>query len=201
MMDYPKQIRELIESFQLLPGIGKKTAERLAIYVFSDMGDSDAKRFSEALINVKANLHRCPICQNISLNEGKCEICNDDKRDQQTIMVVEGIKDVFIMEKMQNYNGVYHVLNGAINFANGIGVDDINIASLIERVKDGQVKEVILATNATTEGETTARYIKVMLEEYPVLVTRIAHGLPFGGDISYADEMTLLKAIEGRRNY
>ena len=128
-------------------------------------------------------------------------MCEDSNRNSEVVMVVEGIKDVFIMEKMNNYHGLYHVLDGAINFAAGIGVDDINIASLIERVKEGKIKEVILATNATTEGETTARYIKVMLEDYDVLVTRIAHGLPFGGDISYADEMTLLKAIEGRRNY
>jgi recombination protein RecR len=200
-MDYPKPIRDLIDGYLTLPGIGKKTAERLALYTFSQMQDDDIKRLGEAIINVKSSLYRCPKCHNISSLDGLCEVCSDLGRDQSVVMVVEAIKDVFIMERMNEYKGVYHVLDGAINFASGIGVDDINIASLIERVKSGEVKEVILATNATTEGETTARYIKVMLEDYDVLVSRIAHGLPFGGDISYADEMTLLKAIEGRRKY
>lgn len=200
-MDYPKVIKDLIEGYLALPGIGKKTAERLALFTFSEMEEFDAKRLSEAIVNVKENLYRCPICHNITETETPCEVCLDHNRDQQTVMVVENIKDVFIMEKMQEYKGVYHVLDGAINFASGVGVDDINIASLIERVKAGNVKEIIIATNATTEGETTARYLKVLLEEYDVYTTRIAHGLPFGADISYADEMTLLKAIEGRRKY
>ena len=199
-MDYPKQIKDLIEAYQHLPGIGKKTAERLAIFTFADMNEENVLRLSNAVKGVKEGLCRCSLCHNISEGD-KCEVCEDSNRNPEVVMVVEGIKDVFIMEKMNNYHGLYHVLDGAINFAAGIGVDDINIASLIERVKEGKIKEVILATNATTEGETTARYIKVMLEDYDVLVTRIAHGLPFGGDISYADEMTLLKAIEGRRNY
>ena len=200
-MDYPKQIKSLIEAYQYLPGIGKKTAERLALFTFSDMEEENIKRLSDAIKNINDGLCICPICHNVSTINDGCEICQDGERNHEIVMVVEAIKDVFIMEKMQNYHGVYHVLHGAINFAAGIGVDDINIASLIQRVKDGNIKEVILATNATTEGETTARYIKVLLEDYPVLITRIAHGLPFGGDISYADEMTLLKAIEGRRNY
>ena len=200
-MDYPKPIKELIEGYLALPGIGKKTAERLALFTFSEMDEEVSKRLGEAIINVKNNLYRCPICHNISETEDSCEICRDESRSKEIIMVVETIKDVFIMEKMQEYKGLYHVLDGAINFAAGIGVDDININSLIERIKQGEVKELIIATNATTEGETTARYIKVMLEDTDVLVSRIAHGLPFGGDISYADEMTLLKAIEGRRKY
>lgn len=199
-MDYPVAIKNLIEAYLGLPGIGRKTAERLALYTFSDMDESVAESFSKAIIAVKKDLSRCPVCHNITTS-GECSICSDKERDHSVIMVVEGIKDVFIMEKMQEYKGVYHVLDGAINFTSGIGVDDINIKSLIERVEKGNIKEVILATNATTEGETTARYIKAMLADYDVLVTRIAHGLPFGGDISYADEMTLLKAIEGRRNY
>ena len=200
-MDYPKPIKDLIEGYLALPGIGKKTAERLALFTFSEMADDDTKRLGEAIINVKNNLYRCPICHNISDNLESCEICNDHSRDKSILMVVETIKDVFIMEKMQEYKGVYHVLDGAINFAAGVGVEDININTLIERVKTGEVKELIIATNATTEGETTARYIKALLEEYEVYITRIAHGLPFGADISYADEMTLLKAIEGRRKY
>ena len=200
-MDYPKPIKDLIDGYLALPGIGKKTAERLALYTFSEMDDETIKRLGEAIINVKNNLYRCPICHNISDNDEGCEICKDQLRDHSVLMVVETIKDVFIMEKMQEYKGVYHVLDGAINFASGVGVEDININSLIDRVKTGEVKELIIATNATTEGETTARYIKVLLEECDVYITRIAHGLPFGADISYADEMTLLKAIEGRRKY
>ena len=200
-MEYPKAIKDLIEGYLTLPGIGKKTAERLALYTFSEMDEETCEKFGNAIINVKKSLHRCPICHNISSEEDLCEICRDDKRDKSVVMVVETIKDVFIMERMNEFKGLYHVLDGAINFAAGIGVDDINITSLINRVASGEVKELILATNATTEGETTARYIKVMLEEYDVLISRIAHGLPFGADISYADEMTLLKAIEGRRKY
>ena len=200
-MDYPKPIKDLIEGYLALPGIGKKTAERLALFTFSEMNEDATKRLGEAIINVKDNLYRCPICHNISETESSCEICLDDSRDHSLVMVVETIKDVFIMEKMQEYKGVYHVLDGAINFAAGIGVEDININSLIERIKTGEVKELIIATNATTEGETTARYIKALLDEYDLYITRIAHGLPFGADISYADEMTLLKAIEGRRKY
>ena len=200
-MEYPKAIKNLIEGYLTLPGIGKKTAERLALYTFSEMSNDACEKFGNAIINVQKDLHRCPICHNISDTDGLCEICSDEKRDKSLVMVVETIKDVFIMERMNEFKGLYHVLDGAINFAAGIGVDDINIQSLINRVASGEVKELILATNATTEGETTARYIKVMLEEYDILISRIAHGLPFGGDISYADEMTLLKAIEGRRKY
>ncbi len=200
-MEYPKPIKNLIDGYLALPGIGKKTAERLALFTFSEMDEENVKRLGEAIINVKSSLYRCPICHNISSVDGACEICADETRNKDTIMVVETIKDVFIMEKMQQYKGMYHVLDGAINFAAGIGVDDININSLIDRVKEGKVKELIIATNATTEGETTARYLKVLLEEYDVYISRIAHGLPFGADISYADEMTLLKAIEGRRKY
>ena len=200
-MEYPKPIKDLIEGYLTLPGIGKKTAERLALFTFSEMDEDDTKRLGEAIINVKNNLYRCPICHNLSEVLGPCEICNDSQRDKSIVMVVETIKDVFIMEKMQEYKGLYHVLDGAINFAAGIGVEDININTLIDRIASGEVKELIIATNATTEGETTARYIKALLDDYDVLISRIAHGLPFGADISYADEMTLLKAIEGRRKY
>jgi recombination protein RecR len=200
-MDYPKPIKDLIEGYLALPGIGKKTAERLALFTFSEMEEEMTKRLGKAIINVKSNLYRCPKCHNISETEDLCEICKDETRDGSTVMVVETIKDVFIMEKMDEYKGVYHVLDGSINFAAGVGVEDINIQSLIERVKQGEVKELIIATNATTEGETTARYIKALLDDYDIFISRIAHGLPFGADISYADEMTLLKAIEGRRKY
>lgn len=199
-MDYPKSLIELMQSFEALPSIGKKSAERLAIYVYSNMDEDSVDSFAKNLVNVKKNLKRCAICGNLSENE-ICDICQDSKRNHELVMVVENIKDLFVLEKINEYKGVYHVLNGAISFSNGIGVDDINIASLVQKVKENKVKEIILATNATLEGETTARYIKTLLEEYDVVITRIAHGLPVGGDLSYADEMTVLKALEGRRKY
>lgn len=199
-MDYPKPIEDLISNFMRLPGVGRKTAERLALYVYSNMSLEDAQSFGESFINIKKNLHVCPICGSLTEHE-KCDICQDEKRDHSTVMVCETVKDLFVLEKLGQYRGVYHVLNGAIDFSNGIGVEDIRIAELLERVKNGGIKEVILATNATLQGETTSRYIKTLLEDSDVKITRIAHGLPVGGDLSYADEMTVLKALEGRVNY
>ena len=199
-MDYPRDIKALIEAFQTLPGVGKKSAERLALYVFQSMNSDAVEHFSASLVNVKNNLKLCSHCGNVSTDD-LCMICQDETRDKKTIMVVENIKDVFMMEKTNNYKGVYHVLGGAINLASGVGIEDINVDSLVKRIDEEDIKEVILATNATTEGETTARYIKILLEDKNVLLTRIAYGIPFGGDISFADQMTLLKAIEGRRNY
>ena len=199
-MDYPKPIENLIANFMRLPGVGRKTAERLALYVYSNMSLDDAKSFGESFINIKKNLHTCPICGNLT-EDDKCEICKDSSRDKSKVMVVETVKDLFVIEKLGQYKGLYHVLNGAIDFSNGIGVEDIRIAELLERVKNEDIKEIILACNATLQGETTSRYIKTLLEDSDVLVTRIAHGLPIGGDLSYADEMTVLKALEGRVKY
>ena len=199
-MEYPKAILDLIESFKKLPSIGTKTAERLAMYVYSNLDENDIKEFSNALINVKNNLHKCKVCGNLC--EGDiCEICDSDKRDHNTIMVVENIKDLYVIEKLNVFNGVYHVLNGAINFQKGIGVEDLTISDLIRRSKESNINEIIIATNATLEGETTERYIKTLLEDSDCKITRIAHGLPVGGDINYADEITVLKALEGRRDY
>lgn len=199
-MNYPKSILGLIDSFELLPGIGKKTAERLALYVYSNLDEEQIEHFATNLVNVKKNLHHCLCCGNLTEQE-YCEICLDKQRQQSQVMVVENVKDLIVIEKLGVYQGVYHVLGGAIDFSNGIGVNDINIPSLIERVKRGEIKELILACNATLEGETTSRYIKSLLEDYDLKITRIAHGLPVGGDISYADQTTVLKALEGRRNY
>ncbi|MGM9971640.1 MAG: recombination mediator RecR [Anaeroplasmataceae bacterium] len=199
-MEYPKSITDLIESFRHLPSIGAKTAERLALYVYSNMSEEDTNSFANNLINIKKNLKKCSICGNLTEND-ICEICADNERDKNTIMVVETVKDLFVLEKLNVFKGLYHVLNGAINFQQGIGVEDLEISSLIERVKKENIKELIIATNATLEGETTARYIKALLEDYDINITRIAHGLPVGGDITYADEVTVLKALEGRRNY
>jgi recombination protein RecR len=199
-MNYPKPIEDLISSFMRLPGIGKKTAERLSLYVYSNMSDEDASLFGKHFIDLKKNLHVCPCCGSLTEKQ-LCDICSSNERDHSQIMVVETIKDLFVIENLGQFKGVYHVLNGAIDFTNGIGVEDIRIAELIERVKTSNIKEVILACNATLQGETTSRYIKTLLEGYDVLVTRLAHGLPIGGDLSYADEMTVLKALEGRIKY
>ncbi len=199
-MEYPKSITDLIESFSKLPSVGKKTAERLAMYVYSNFSMEDAEIFAQNLVNVKKNLKKCSICGNLS-EDDLCVICKDDNRDKKLVMVVETVKDLFVLEKLSSFTGVYHVLNGAINFSLGIGVEDLEIASLIRRIREEKINEVILATNATLEGETTARYIKALLADDEINITRIAHGLPVGGDLTYADEMTVLKALEGRRNY
>ncbi len=199
-MDYPKSILGLIDNFSSLPGIGKKTAERLALHIYSNMNKDDIEVFAKNLVNVKSNLHPCKVCGNLT-EEELCPICMDETRDKSQVMVVENIKDLFVIEKLEVFHGIYHVLGGAIDFSNGIGVEDIDIPHLIERVKQGEIKELILACNATLEGETTARYIKSLLEDYDIKITRIAHGLPVGGDIAYADQTTVLKALEGRRNY
>ena len=199
-MKYPKALIKLIEDFSMLPSVGKKTAERYALFIYTKMLEEDVINFSKDLLEVKQNIKICKNCGNIS-EEEICSICNDSSRNQKQILVVETIKDLFVIENVNQFNGVYHVLNGAISFSKGIGVNDLNINSLLEKVKNGEVEEIILATNATLEGETTARYIKELLNDYEVKVTRIAHGLPVGGEMSYADDMTLLKAMEGRREY
>ncbi len=199
-MEYPKAINDLIESFKKLPSIGPKTAERLAMYIYSNMSSEDTNLFANNLINIKKNIKKCSVCGNLTEND-ICDICKNESRDKTTIMVVENVKDLFVLEKLNVFNGTYHVLNGAISFQQGIGVEDLEINSLINRVKNENIKELIIATNATLEGETTARYIKALLDDCDVNITRIAHGLPVGGDITYADEVTVLKALEGRRNY
>lgn len=199
-MKYPQALEDLINSFESLPSIGRKSAERLALYVYNNMSLEQTENFSKNLIQTKEKIKQCQICHNLSEND-ICDICSNDERDKSKILVVETIKDLIVIESVGEYDGLYHVLDGSINFAKGIGIEDINIASLLRRAEDENVKEIILATNATLEGETTARYIKTMLEDIDVNITRIAHGLPVGGDISYADEMTVLKSLEGRQKY
>ena len=199
-MKYPKAVLDLIECFESLPSVGKKTAERYALYCLMQKEEKDLIDFSNALIGIKKDVHICPKCGNIT--EGDlCDICSDKERNQREVLVVESIKDLFTIEKINEYHGVYHVLNGAISVSKGIGINDLNIASLEKRCKDKEVDEIILATNATLEGETTARYLHELLKDYDVKITRLAYGLPVGGDLSYADEMTVLKAFEGRREY
>ncbi|OTN76839.1 recombination protein RecR [Enterococcus sp. 8G7_MSG3316] len=196
-MQYPDPIARLIDSYMKLPGIGQKTATRLAFYTI-DMKDEVVNEFAKSLISVKRDLHFCSICGNIT-EEDPCEICGDPTRDKATILVVEEPKDVMALEKVREYHGLYHVLHGVLSPMEGTGPEDINISSLIKRLHDDQVKEVIIATNATTEGEATAMYLSRLIKPAGIKVTRLAHGLSVGSDIEYADEVTLLKAVEGRR--
>lgn len=200
MLKYPKPLEDLIEDFSRLPSIGKKSAERLALFVYTKLSNEYTNNFSKHLIDVKEKINICKHCGNIC-EDDLCSICKDQTRNHKQVLVVETIKDLFTIENVNEYQGIYHVLNGAISISKGIGTQDLNINSLVDLVKTESLEEIILATNATLEGETTARYIKELLKPYPVRVTRIAHGLPVGGEMSYADEMTLLKAMEGRREY
>ncbi|EJR58743.1 recombination protein recR [Bacillus cereus VD115] len=196
-MHYPEPISKLIDSFMKLPGIGPKTAVRLAFFVL-DMKEDDVLGFAKALVNAKRDLAYCSVCGHIT-DRDPCYICDDSHRDQTVICVVQEPKDVIAMEKMKEYQGVYHVLRGAISPMEGIGPEDINIPQLLKRLHDETVQEVILATNPNIEGEATAMYISRLLKPTGIKVTRIAHGLPVGGDLEYADEVTLSKALEGRR--
>ncbi|MBB5356786.1 recombination protein RecR [Anoxybacillus mongoliensis] len=196
-MYYPEPISKLIDSFMKLPGIGPKTAVRLAFFVLN-MKEDVVLDFAKALVNAKRNLTYCSSCGHIT-DKDPCYICQDDKRDRSIICVVQDPKDVIAMEKMKEYNGLYHVLHGAISPMEGIGPEDIKIAELFRRLQDETVQEVILATNPNIEGEATAMYISRLLKPTGVKITRIAHGLPVGGDLEYADEVTLSKALEGRR--
>ena len=200
MLKYPKPLEDLIEDFTRLPSVGKKSAERFALYVYTKMNEETTQNFSKHLIDVKESIHICKSCGNIC-EEDLCSICKDQTRNHKQILVVETVKDLYTIENVNEYQGIYHVLNGAISITKGVGTQDLNIDSLVKLVQTEELDEIILATNATLEGEITARYIKELLQSYPVKVTRIAHGLPVGGEMSYADEMTLLKAMEGRREY
>lgn len=195
-MLYPTPIAKLIDSFSKLPGIGTKTATRLAFYTIG-MSDEDVNEFAKNLLAAKRELTYCSVCGNLTDND-PCLICTDKTRDQSVILVVEDSKDVSAMEKIQEYNGLYHVLHGLISPMNGISPDDINLKSLITRLMDGQVTEVIVATNATADGEATSMYISRVLKPAGIKVTRLARGLAVGSDIEYADEVTLLRAIENR---
>lgn len=196
-MQYPEPIAKLMEGFMRLPGIGPKTAGRLAFFVL-DMKEDDVLDFAKALVNAKRNLTYCSVCHNIT-DTDPCRICDDSKRDRSIICVVQDAKDVIAMEKMKEYYGLYHVLQGAISPMDGIGPEDIKIPELLKRLQDEEVQEVIVATNPNIEGEATAMYLSRLIKPTGIKVTRIAHGLPVGGDLEYADEVTLSKAIEGRR--
>ena len=196
MRYYAKPLSRLINELSKLPGIGGKTAQRLAFHILS-MDDRDALALSDAIRTAKSSMRYCSVCGNLT-DEDPCAICSDESRDISTICVVESSKDVIAMEKIREYRGYYHVLHGAISPMDGIGPEDINLKSLIERLRDERIKEVIIATNPNIEGEATAMYIARLIKPSGIRVSRIAHGIPVGGDLEYADEATLLKAVEGR---
>ena len=196
-MQYPEPIAKLIASYMKLPGIGEKTATRLAFYTLG-MADEDVKDFASALTAVKRDLHYCTICGNIT-EDDPCPLCKDASRGQKTLLVVERSRDIMAMERMNEYHGLYHVLHGTISPSAGTGPMDINIPSLIERLKSHpEIKEVIIATNASLDGETTAQYLAKLIKPAQIKVTRLAHGLSAGADIDYTDEVTLFKAVQGR---
>jgi recombination protein RecR len=192
-----KALVRLQESLSKLPSIGKKSAERMA-FAMLEMEDDDLNEFADAIKDLKSKIHQCPICGNIT-EDDECYICKDESRDRETILVVSSPKDVIAFENAEGYRGLYHVLGGTISISKGKGIEDLNIASLIKRVEEGNIKEVIIATNPTVDGETTALYLAKLLENKGANVTRLAYGLPMGGNLDYADALTLAKAIEGRR--
>lgn len=197
MSYYSPSIENLIENFEKLPSIGHKTAVRLAFHML-DASEERVNEFISSITNAKKNLKFCSICFNIS-DTDPCEICSNPKRDSSIICVVEDVRDILAMERTNEFNGVYHVLHGSISPMNGVGPDDIKIKELLTRLTSGNIKEVILATNPRVEGEATAIYLSKLIKPLGIKVTRIAHGIPVGGDLEYTDEITLSKALEGRR--
>ena len=197
MKYYAKPLNKLIAELSKLPGIGGKSAQRLAFHILS-LSDAEAQSLVDAIKEAKTSMHYCSVCGNLT-DVDPCPVCADPARDHGVICVVEDPKDVSAMERIREYNGVYHVLNGAISPIDGVGPEDINLKSLIVRLQNEDVKEVILATNPNIEGEATAMYIARLIKPAGIKVTRIAHGIPVGGDLEYADEVTLSKAMEGRR--
>lgn len=197
MKQYPKPLAKLINELSKLPGIGTKSAQRLAFHILS-LEDAEAERLAEAITCAKREMKYCSLCGNLT-DEDPCAICSDPARRDDVICVVESPRDVMAMERIKEFNGLYHVLHGVISPMEGIGPEDINLKSLIQRLQVNDVKELIIATNPNIEGEATAMYIARLIKPAGIKVTRIAHGIPVGGDLEYADEVTLLKSLEGRR--
>ena len=199
MQFFPAALQNLADQFARLPGIGGKTAQRLAFHVL-ELPLEDAQNFADAILEAKRQVHTCPVCQNLTDRE-ICPICDDDSRDRSTVCVVAEPKDVIAMERSREFRGVYHVLHGVISPLNHVTQEDIRIRELLKRVASGEITEVIMATNPDTEGEATAMYISRLLRPMEVKVTRLAYGVPVGGDLEYADEITLSRAIDGRKEY
>jgi len=195
---FPPALEKLVEQFARLPGVGTKSAQRLAFYVLS-LSEEEAAAFAQAILNAKQTIRCCPICQNLTQGDGPCAICSSSRRDESTVCVVADPKDVIAMERSREYNGLYHVLHGVISPMNRVGPDDLHIKSLVERVAQGQVQEVIMATNPDTEGEATAMYLSRLLKPFQVRVTRLAYGIPVGSHLEFADDATLMRALEGRQ--
>ena len=197
MRQYPKPLAKLINELSKLPGIGNKSAQRLAFHILA-LEDREAQQLAEAITYAKREMKYCSVCGNLT-DEDPCAICSDPSRRGDVICVVENPRDVMAMERIKEFNGLYHVLHGVISPMEGIGPEDINLKSLIQRLQVNDVKELIIATNPNIEGEATAMYIARLIKPAGIKVTRIAHGIPVGGDLEYADEVTLLKSLEGRR--
>ncbi len=198
MGSFTPSLDQLIEQFARLPSVGKKSAQRLAFHVLN-MSDADAQRFTDTILNARKSISRCKICCNLTDGE-ICSVCSSQSRDKSTICVVEDPRDVIAIERTHEYNGLYHVLHGVISPMNDINPEDICIKELIYRLEDDTVKEVIMATNPTVEGEATSMYISRLIKPIGVKVSRLAYGVPVGADLEYADEFTLIRAIEGRNN-
>ena len=198
MQYLPSAMEKLVEQFARLPGIGSKSAQRLAFYVLS-LPREQAAEFAQAILDAKDKVHTCPVCQNLTEGDGPCPICSSWKRDRGTICVVAEPKDVIAMERTGEYNGLYHVLHGVISPMNRVGPDDLRIRPLLDRVSQGGVSEVIMATNPDTEGEATALYLSRLLKPFSVKITRLAYGIPVGSHLEYADNATLTRALEGRQ--
>ena len=197
MAEHIEALQKLAEQFARLPGIGRKSAMRLAFSIL-ELSDEEAQSFADTIIDAKAKIHLCPVCQSLTDKE-VCSVCNDISRDKSTIMVLEDTKAVLSMEKVREYRGLYHVLHGVISPMNGVTPDKLKIKELLARIGEDEVKEIIIATNPTVEGEATAMYLSRLLKPFEIKITRLAYGIPVGGDIEYADEVTLYRAMEGRR--
>lgn len=195
---FPPALEALTEQFARLPGVGKKSAQRLAFFVLG-LPEEEARAFADAIVTAKKTIALCPVCRNFTEGDGLCPICRSSRRDETTICVVADPKDVNALERSREYSGRYHVLHGVISPMNHIGPDDLHIKELLERVSSGAVTEVIMATNPTTEGEATAMYLSRLLKPFGVKVTRLAYGVPVGGQLEFADDATLTRALEGRR--
>ena len=194
---FPAALENLIDAFASLPGIGRKSAQRLAFHVLG-LPEGEAEAFANAVLEAKSSVHTCPVCQNLTDGE-LCSVCSSPARDRSVVCVVSEPRDVLSIERSREYRGLYHVLHGALSPMNHVGPDDLRIRELLERVSQGEIREVIMATNPDTEGDATAMYISRLLRPFEIAVTRLGYGMPVGSNLEYADDATLLRALEGRR--
>lgn len=198
MQYFPPALEQLVEQFAKLPGVGIKSAQRLAFHILS-LPEESAAQFAQAILDAKRLIHCCPICQNLTDGDGPCAICSNPRRDEHIICVVADPKDVVALERSREYQGCYHVLHGVISPMNRVSPDDLRIKELVSRVSSGEVQEIIMATNPDTEGEATAMYLSRLLKPFGPKITRLAYGIPVGSHLEYADDATLMRALEGRR--